>query len=378
MREIKLNGEKKVGNMRNIFNFNAGPSMLPEEVLLQAQAEMLDWHGTGMSIMEIGHRSAEFGALAQQTEADLRELMGIPSHYHVFFLPGGATAQFAMVPLNLFAKKRTADYVDTGIWSKKAIEEAKHYGSVRVVAQVERQNHLATVPSQNQWDLNPDAAYLHYTPNETIDGIEFNWVPQAGNVPLVADMSSMILSRPIDVAQYGIIYAGAQKNMGQAGITIVIIKDDLIQEALPHTPTLYRYKLHAEHHSFYNTPPTYSWYMTSLVLAWMKRHGGVPAFYERNQRKAGKLYAYLDKHADFYRCPIHPHYRSLMNVVFTLCDETLTSAFLKEATQVGLANLKGHRVAGGVRASIYNAMPEEGVDALLQFMDEFALNHTRT
>ncbi len=364
--------KNKANHMRDVFNFNAGPGMLPEEVLLQAQAEMLDWHGTGISIMEHGHRGPEFQQVAEQTEADLRELMNIPQNYHVFFLPGGATAQFAMVPLNLLGRKMTADYVDTGIWSKKAIEEAKHYGDIRVVAEVEKKNNWITVPSQEHWSLNPQAAYLHYTPNETIEGIEFNWLPQTGEVPLVADMSSMILSRPVDVTKYAVIYAGAQKNMGQAGITVVIIRDDLIQTALPHTPSLYRYQIHAETHSFYNTPPTYSWYMMGLVLAWMKRQGGVAEFYQRNTRKAAKLYGFIDQHADFYQCNIDPAYRSLMNVVFTLPDEALTKTFLTEAAQVGLAHLRGHRSVGGVRASIYNSMPEAGVDALVGFMGEFA------
>lgn len=265
--------------MRKVFNFSAGPAMLPEEVLLQAQAEMLDWNHTGMSIMELGHRGPEFQQVAHQAEMDLRELMNIPKGYQVFFLPGGATAQFAMVPLNLFSRTKTADYIDTGIWSKKAITEASRYGEVNVAAKTQHQDHLAYIPGQNEWFVNSNAAYLHYTPNETIDGLEFQWVPQTGNVPLVADMTSMILSRPIDVTQYGIIYAGAQKNIGQAGITIVIVRDDLIGEALPNTPTLYSYKLHAEHHSFYNTPPTYSWYMAGLVLAWMKKQGGAIRHY---------------------------------------------------------------------------------------------------
>ncbi|MBV9575634.1 MAG: 3-phosphoserine/phosphohydroxythreonine transaminase [Gammaproteobacteria bacterium] len=361
--------------MRKVFNFNAGPAMLPEEVLLQAQAEMLDWQGTGMSIMELGHRGEEFQAVAAQTEADLRELMHIPENYHVFFLPGGATAQFAMVPLNLFGKKLTADYVETGIWSKKAVEEAKRYASVNVVAQVEQQNNLAYVPQQNRWTLNEQAAYVHYTPNETIDGIEFNWVPETGNVPLVADMSSMILSRPVDVTQYALIYAGAQKNIGQAGITVVIVRKDIIGEALPNTPTLYSYKTHAENHSFYNTPPTYSWYISGLMFAWMKRNGGVAAFYEINKRKAAKLYRFIDEHETFYQSRVHPEYRSLMNVPFTIRNEHLTDAFLIEAAEAGLTNLKGHRVSGGIRASLYNAMPEAGVDALIQFMDDFAIKH---
>jgi phosphoserine aminotransferase len=362
--------------VRKVFNFSAGPAMLPEEVLLQAQAEMLDWQNTGMSIMEYSHRSPAFMGIAQQAEADLRELMTIPKHYHILFSSGGATAQFAMVPLNLFrANKKKADYIDTGTWSKKAIAEARHYGAINVAAEVEQDKSLLSIPQQNQWYLDDTAAYVHYTPNETIEGIEFQWVPQTAGIPLVADMSSMILSRPIDVTQYGIIYAGAQKNMGQAGVTIVIIRDDLLQDALPHTPTLYQYKVLAEHRSCYNTPPTYNWYLTGLVLAWMKRCGGVTHFYEVNQRKAAKLYHFIDQHSDFYACRIHPTCRSIMNVVFHLQHEVHLMPFLTEAAQAGLTHLKGHRLRGGVRASIYNAMPEAGVDALIEFMAHFAQQH---
>lgn len=358
--------------MRKVFNFSAGPAMLPEEVLLQAQADMLDWHGTGMSIMELGHRGPEFKEVAEQAEADLRELMSIPKNYQVFFLAGGGSTQFAMVPLNLFGEKKSADYVDTGVWSKKAIAEANNYGTVNTVAHTEHRDHLAYIPHESTWSLNKDAAYVHYTPNETIDGIEFQWVPKTGDVPLVADMTSMILSRPVDVNDFGLIYAGAQKNLGQAGITVVIIRDDLIRDALPHTPTLYTYKIHAEHHSFYNTPPTYSWYITGLVLDWMKRQGGVEAIYALNKRKANKLYTLIDQHKDFYVSRIDPECRSMMNIMFYLHDEKLTNTFLDEATKIGLTNLRGHRVSGGVRASIYNAMPEEGVNLLADFMLDFA------
>ncbi len=358
--------------MRKVYNFSAGPAMLPEEVLLQAQAEMLDWHGTGMSIMELGHRGPEFKVVAEQAEADLRELMNIPEEYHVLFLAGGATVQFAMVPINLFNGKRTADYIDTGIWSKKAIDEAKRYGSVNIAAKTEKMDGLAYIPAQSEWTLNPDAAYVHFTPNETIEGIEFHWVPKTGQVPLVADMTSMILSKPIDVRDYGIIYAGVQKNIGQAGLNIVIIHDDLIQDPLPGTPTLYSYKVQAENKSFYNTPPTYSWYIAGLVLAWMKRHGGVKAFAELNQRKAKKLYSYIDSHNGFYVNNVHPDCRSIMNVPFNLVNTDLNETFLEEAAKAHLTNLKGHRLSGGVRASMYNAMPEAGTDALIDFMKEFA------
>lgn len=358
--------------MRKVFNFSAGPAMLPEEVLLQAQQEMLDWQGTGMSIMELGHRGPEFKTVAEQAEADLRELMSIPKHYHVLFLPGGATTQFSMVPINLLGEKRTADYIDTGVWSQKAITEAKRYGTINVAAHAEHKDHLAYIPLQEQWTINPDAAYLHYTPNETIDGLEFQWVPKTGNVPLVADMTSMILSRPVDVNDFGLIYAGAQKNVGQAGVTIAIIREDLLKEPLAQTPLLYSYKLQAEHNSFYNTPPTYSWYIAGLVLAWMKRQGGVDALYKLNCRKANKLYSLIDQHKDFYVSRVHPDCRSLMNVMFHLNDEKLTSKFIEEAEAINLTNLRGHRASGGVRASIYNAMPEEGVDMLADFMRDFA------
>ncbi len=361
--------------MRKVYNFSAGPAMLPEEVMLKAQAEFLDWQGTGMSIMELGHRGPEFQGVAGQAEKDLRELMAIPANYHVLFIPGGATAQFAMVPMNILGARKKADYLDTGIWSKKAIDEARRYGDIHIVGQVVQQNNHVSVPGQRDLTLHQDADYVHYTPNETIGGLEFNYIPETGEIPLVADMSSMILSRPIDVTKYGIIYAGAQKNIGQAGITIVIVRDDLLQDPLPGTPTLYHYKTHAEHHSFYNTPPTYSWYIAGLMFDWMKRHGGVEAFYELNKRKAGKLYAYVDAHPDFYYCYVHPDSRSLMNVVFSLKSDSLQDQFLREAEDAGLTNLKGHRIVGGLRASIYNAMPEEGVDRLINFMDDFRSNH---
>jgi len=346
--------------------------MLPEDVLRTAQTELLDWHGTGMSIMELGHRGAEFKQVIEQTETDLRELMSIPNNYRVLFLAGGATAQFAMVPLNLFGEKKIADYVDTGIWSKKAIAEAKRYGTVNVVAKIEQRDNLIFIPHQEQWQLHKDAAYVHYTPNETIEGIEFNWVPETGDIPLVGDMSSMILSRPVDITKYGIIYAGAQKNIGPAGIALVIIRDDLVKEALPHTPTLYRYQIEAENQSLYNTPPTFNWYMCGLVFAWMKQKGGVKAFHEVNKRKAKKLYDFMEQSQGFYFSRIHPECRSMMNVVINIRNEALIESFLKEATKAGLTNLKGHRTVGGIRASIYNAMPEEGVDKLIHFMSEFA------
>ncbi len=358
--------------MRKVFNFSAGPGMLSEEVLSQAQKEMLDWHGTGMSIMELGHRGIEFKEVVDQAEADLRELMTIPDNYHVLFLPGGATAQFAMVPINLMAENKQADYIDTGIWSKKAIDEAKRYGEVNIAASLVMENDLFTIPSQDKWSLNPAAAYVHFTPNETIDGVEFHELPETHGVPLVADMSSNILSKPINVADYGIIYAGAQKNIGQAGITVVIIKDDLVRDPLPGMPTLYSYPLHVAHKSFYNTPPVFSWYIAGLTFAWMKRQGGVKHFAELNQRKAEKLYRFIDEHQDFYRNVIHPSCRSRMNVSFNMVNKDLLDSFLNEAAESGLTNLKGHRLSGGLRASMYNAMPEVGVDTLIDFMKTFA------
>lgn len=358
--------------MQKIYNFGAGPAMLPQEVLQQAQAEMLNWNNTGVSVMELGHRGPEFKQVAEQSEANLRLLLNIPNNYRVLFLSGGATTQFAMVPLNLFARHKVADYIDTGIWSKHALAEAKRYGQVNVAAEACYEENLLTIPDQTEWKLNPHAAYVHYTANETIEGIEFQAPPKTGDVPLVVDMTSNILSRPINVSDYGIIYAGAQKNIGQSGITVVIIREDLIKEPLPGTPTLYSYKVQSENKSFYNTPPTYAWYMAGLVFAWMLRHGGVPAFAELNRRKAKKLYTFIDSHLDFYRNPVHPSVRSLMNVPFYLRNESLTPAFLKTAEEAGLLHLRGHRLAGGVRASIYNAMPEAGVDLLIEVMRDFA------
>lgn len=362
--------------MRDVFNFNAGPAMLPEEVLLKAQAELLNWHDTGMSFMEIGHRTDEFKSMADLAESDLRYLMHIPDHYRILFLAGGASTQFAMVPMNLMNDQAQADYIDTGVWSKKAILEAKRYGAINIAAETESQDGLHHIPHQDKWQLNPDASYVHYTPNETIDGIQFHWVPKTGEVPLVADMTSMILSQPIDVTQYGLIYAGAQKNIGPAGLTIVIIREDLIKEPIPVTPSLFTYKIHAENHSVYNTPPTFCWYMASLLFSYMRENGGVEHFYETNKRKAKKIYDCIDAHPDFYHCKISKDSRSIMNVMFYLKDEQLTSVFLEKASEIGLINLRGHRVSGGVRASIYNAMPEEGVDRLVNFMIDFASRHS--
>jgi phosphoserine aminotransferase len=356
--------------MGRIFNFSAGPAVLPEEVLNQAKNELLDWHGSGMSVMEMSHRGKEFIAIAEKAEADLRELMNIPVNYKVLFLQGGASAQFAMVPINLLRDKKSADYVNTGEWSKKAIKEAKKFGAVNVVASAEPTN-FTTVPPQKDWKLDPNAAYVHYTPNETIGGVEFSFVPETGGVPLVADMSSTILSRPVDVKKFGVIYAGAQKNIGPAGLAIVIVREDLLGHAAPGAPSMFDYKIHADNGSMYNTPPTYAWYVAGLVFEWLKKNGGLEAMGQINRRKAEKLYAFIDASGGFYKNPVEKQSRSWMNIPFTLKDAALDEPFLKGTKAAGLVQLKGHRSVGGMRASIYNAMPEAGIDALIAYMRDF-------
>jgi phosphoserine aminotransferase len=355
--------------MAQIYNFSAGPAVLPKEVLLTAQQEMLDWHGSGMSVMEMSHRGKEFMSIAAEAEADLRELMNIPSNYNVLFLQGGAHSQFSMIPMNLLRGKKAADYLDTGIWSKKAIDEAARYCEVNVVAS-SKDKHYTYAPTQDAWQLNPNAAYVHYTSNETIGGVEMFLTPKTGDVPLVCDMSSHILSRPVDVSQYGLIYAGAQKNIGPAGLTIVIVRDDLIGETLAGTPTMFDYKTHADNESMYNTPPTYGIYIAGLVFKWLKAKGGLAAMEKTNIEKAGLLYDYLDQ-SSFYHSPIALENRSRMNIPFTLKNSELDTAFLKQAQENGLLQLKGHKLVGGMRASIYNAMPIEGVRALISFMQAF-------
>ncbi|MBC8412889.1 MAG: 3-phosphoserine/phosphohydroxythreonine transaminase [Nitrospira sp.] len=357
-----------------IYNFSAGPAMLPEDVIKKAAAEMINWNGSGMSVMEMSHRGKEFMSIAAKAEQDLREIMNIPDNYKVLFLQGGASSQFAMVPMNLLMGKKTADYINTGAWSKKAIAEAKRYCDVNLVATSEADK-FSSVPPVSEWKLNPEAAYLHYTPNETIGGVEFNAIPDAGNVPLVADMSSTILSRPIDVTKFGVIYAGAQKNIGPAGLTIVIVREDLMGTELDGTPTMYSYETMAKADSMYNTPPTYSWYIAGLVFQWIKERGGLKAMGEINKRKSDKLYAAIDN-SSFYASPVSVENRSWMNVPFTLANPDLDPKFLEEAKNKGLVTLKGHRSVGGMRASIYNAMPEEGVDALIAFMAEFEKNNS--
>jgi len=359
--------------MTRIYNFSAGPAVLPEEVLEQARDEMLDWHGSGMSVMEMSHRGKEFMEIALHAEAGLRELLAIPANYKVLFLQGGASSQFAMVPMNLLRGRDGADYINTGEWSKKAIGEAKRYCTVNIAASSEDAK-FTYAPKQDKWKLNPGAAYVHYTPNETIGGVEFNWVPDAGGVPLVADMSSNLLSRPVDVSRYGLIYAGAQKNIGPAGLTIVIVREDLPGQALPGTPSMFDYKVHASNDSMFNTPPTYAIYVAGLVFQWLKINGGLAQMERQNIAKSKVLYDCLEG-GKFYRSPVQKEDRSRMNVPFTLNDAAFDDEFLKGAKSRGLVQLKGHRSVGGMRASIYNGMPLAGVQALVEYMREFDTNH---
>ncbi|WP_106478349.1 3-phosphoserine/phosphohydroxythreonine transaminase [Phytohalomonas tamaricis] len=354
--------------MTRHFNFCSGPAALPTTVLERAQRELLDFAGHGLSVMEMSHRSAEFMAVAEKAEADLRELLKVPSDYSVLFMQGGAASQFACVPLNLLGQGGTPNYLDTGIWSQKAMKEAQHLGGGHLAAG-SKDNGYTAVPTQSDIALSADAAYLHYTDNETIGGLAFDYIPDV-DAPLVCDMSSSILSRPLDVEKFGVIYAGAQKNIGPAGITVVIIRNDLLARARPETPTMLSYKTMADNGSMYNTPPTFAWYLSGLVFEWLKEQGGVEAMAAVNERKAAKLYAAIDG-SGFYSNPIHKAHRSIMNVPFVLANETLNSTFLSEAEAGGLLNLKGHRSVGGMRASIYNAVPEEAVDALIAFMNDF-------
>lgn len=357
--------------MTRAFNFGAGPAVLPVEVLAQVRDELVDLHGSGMSVMEMSHRGKDFMAIAQQSEADLRELLSIPPNYKVLFLQGGAQGQFAAVPLNLLGDKRRADYINTGHWSKRAIAEAERFCKVNVAASSEA-SRFTTVPPRGEWSLSANAAYVHYTPNETIGGVEFHWIPDVGETPLVADMSSTILSRPLDVRRFGVIYAGAQKNVGPSGVTVVIVREDLLDRARADTPSVFNYRVQAEQASMLNTPCTFAWYVAGLVLDWLKRKGGLVAMAGINKRKADKLYSCIDGSGGFYSNPVDPPCRSWMNVPFTLVDSRLDETFLKEAQAANLLQLKGHRAVGGMRASIYNAMPEEGVDTLVQFMQQFA------
>ena len=359
--------------MSRAYNFCAGPAALPQAVLEQAQQEMLDYRGLGLSIMEMSHRDNVFVEIAEQAEKDLRDLMGISDDYAVLFLQGGASSQFAMVPMNLLGEGQTADYINTGQWSKKAIKEAGRYGKINVAASSEDTN-FSTVPPQDSWNLSDNPAYVHYCPNETIGGLEYSFVPALGDTPLVADMSSTILSRPVDVNQYGLIYAGAQKNIGPAGLTLVIVRKDLLGKAASSVPAMLNYQIHADNGSMYNTPPTYAWYLSGLVFSWLKKQGGVGNMGEINQRKAEKLYGFIDN-SGLYSNPVEVISRSRMNVPFVLADDRLDKPFLDQAQAAGLLNLKGHRSVGGMRASIYNAVPEAAVDALIAFMAEFEKKH---
>ncbi len=351
------------------YNFSSGPAALPEPVLRQAQAELLEWKGERASVMEVSHRGKEFEALAAESEQDLRDLMGVPAHYRVLFLQGGATQHFALIPMNL-ARGRSTDYVITGSWGLKAAKEAKPVCAVRIAASSEAQ-HFARVPARSEWNLDPGAAYAHITPNETIGGVEFHEVPDTNGVPLVADMSSSILSRPIDVGRYGLIYAGAQKNIGASGLVVLIVREDLLERCPADLPGILNYAAHAKEKSLLNTPNTFGWYLAALVFKWLKAQGGLVRMGELNAAKAKLLYDYIDG-SGFYSNPIERGSRSRMNVPFRLADEALDDAFLRESKAAGLLALQGHRSVGGMRASIYNAMPIEGVRALVDFMRDFA------
>jgi len=358
--------------MTQIYNFSAGPAVLPKPVLERAQAEMLDWHGSGMSVMEMSHRGKEFTSILAKTEADLRTLLNIPQNYKVLFLQGGAIAENAVIPMNLL-NGGEADYVVTGSWSKRSVEDANAYGKINVAASSEADK-FTHVPAFETWKLNRNAQYLHICTNETINGVEFDGLPDAGDVPIVADMSSHILSRPIDVTQYGVIYGGAQKNIGPAGLCIVIVREDLLGRASPLTPAVFNWKTQAENQSMINTPPTYGIYIAGLVFEWLLEQGGVAAIEKQNIAKAKLLYDYIDS-TDFYLNNVAINNRSRMNIPFFLKDESLSDAFLKGAEANGLLQLKGHRMVGGMRASIYNAMPIEGVQALVSYMKAFESAH---
>lgn len=362
--------------MSRVYNFSAGPAMLPAEVLTQAAEEMLDWQGSGMSVMEMSHRGREFMSILDAAERDLRDLLDVPPNYKILFMQGGAIAQNAIIPLNLLGSvdgSTTADYIETGSWSTKSIAEAKRYGKVNVAASSAGER-FTTVPARETWNLSPHPAYVHICTNETIGGVEYPAAPEVAadtnNAPLVADMSSHILSRRIDVSRFGVIYAGAQKNVGPAGLTMVIVRDDLLGRAVPVCPSAFNWKMVADNGSMYNTPPTYAIYIAGLVFQWVRRQGGLTAVEARNIEKSQMLYGYLDA-TDFYRNPVDPVFRSRMNVPFVLHDEALNDLFLSGARDAGLLQLKGHKSVGGMRASIYNAMPVEGVQALLAYMKDF-------
>ncbi len=355
--------------MARVYNFSAGPATLPEEVLRQAQAELLNWQGLGMSIMEVGHRTNPYEELSAQVMASTREILKVPDNYQILYLTNSSRAHFAMVPMNLLRGKTKADYLHTGIWSKMALDEAKRYCQVNIAASGEN---LAfnSIPEPSSWRLEPGAAYVHYTTNETINGVEFRFIPEVGKVPLVADMTSSIMSEPIDINRFGLIYAGTQKNMGIAGLSLVIVRKDLLGQVLAFTPTLYNYQIHADNHSLYNTPASFAVYITGLVLTWIKRQGGLTAMAELNQRKSEKLYQCIDNSKLYYNS-VDLKYRSRVSIPFFLKNKELEAQFLTEARAMGLVALKGHRMLGGIRACMYNAMPEQGVDKLIEFMRQF-------
>lgn len=358
---------------KRAFNFCAGPAALPEAVLKRAQAELLDWHDKGLSVMEMSHRGADYTEIAKQAEQDLRDLLVIPNNYKVLFLQGGASQQFAQIPLNLMRDDQKADYIDTGIWSRKAAEEAARFGAVNVAGSGKAYDYFA-IPGQNEWQLSKEAAYVHYTSNETIGGVQFDWIPNVGDVPLVVDASSDILSRPLDVSKFGMIYAGAQKNIGPSGLVVVIIREDLLGNARSTCPTMLNYKVAADNDSMYNTPPTFSWYLAGLIFKWLKELGGLSAIAKINEQKKTLLYSCIDN-SEFYSNPINTTSRSWMNIPFRLQDERLDKVFLEKAEQNGLLNLKGHRSVGGMRASIYNPVTLEAVQALVDFMKAFEKEH---
>lgn len=355
--------------MTRVYNFSAGPAALPEPVLRQAAQEMLDWHGSGMSVMEMSHRGPEFMSIHAQAQALLRELLDVPANYRTLFMQGGAIAENAIVPMNLIGRTGRADYIETGEWSRRSIEEARRYGSVNVAA-TSRTGGFVDIPPRATWALDPQASYVHICTNETIGGVQYAQMPDVGEVPLVADMSSDILSRPIEVRRFGLLYGGAQKNIGPAGLTIVIVREDLLGHALPCTPSAFDYRTVADHDSMYNTPPTYAIYVAGLVFAWLREQGGLSAVAARNEAKARLLYDFIDA-SGLYSSPVDADCRSRMNVPFKLQDARLDAAFLQGAQERGLVQLKGHRLVGGMRASIYNAMPLEGVQALVDWMREF-------
>jgi len=361
--------------MTKVYNFCAGPAMLPKAVMHKAQQEFINWHNTGCSVMELSHRSKEFITVAEQAEADLRELMSIPDNYQVLFCHGGGRGQFSAVPLNLLLQGKSADYIVSGSWSKAAANEAQKFGDIKVVDITDQEKRQTSLKPCSQWSLREDAAYVHYCPNETVDGLEIFDIPNTHDVPLVADMSSTILSRKIDVSKFALIYAGAQKNIGPSGLTLVIVREDLLNQAQPQTPSIMNYTVLAKSGSMHNTPPTYAWYLAGLVFQWLKELGGIEAVSQINKQKAQLIYQFIDS-SEFYINNIEQQYRSLMNVPFWLTNESLNDTFLRQAKQAGLVALKGHRSVGGMRASIYNAMPLAGVEALVHFMERFAQENT--